>query len=617
MASNSNENLSGRPGLSRFTFYVIGLLAALLLVCGFISWNTRDAMTQLAFLRGQRKASKPGSSESALVDTRPWQMAQELAPMAVSAEEVQFSREAERLAGHEVDQAFASALHQAQVAAQHRALTGEALDLSHKISQLQAVVNSDQAHVQDLTQRAGQATQGNDELDLAKAQLGLDSDELADAQQDLARALGDDRIQIQQELTAHQDAVKKFESESTAQKKTAVATSRSYGTLAARLSAWLDQRARYNLIQQAQQQASSDAATLTAQHSRKEKQFGSGPAAPDGNADTASRMKAIQSRSMHSQMLGILDDRIQTHDQLATVYSRWAAQVELQHRIVLHLLMQSLSWVLSILICGFLLDALARRFLFQMHLERRRLHTLLIITKLSLEVVTGILVLLVVFGPPNQTPTIVGLTTAGLTVVLQDFIISFCGWFVLMGKNGIRVGDWVEINSVGGEVIDVGLFRTSMLEIGNWTDHGHPTGRKVTFMNSFAIKGQFFNFSTTGQWMWDELAVTIHPSDDTYAIVQMIHKAITEETEQESRMAEQEWVRLGHDGGLSQFSTAPAINLRPGLNGIDLMVRYITRANNRFEVRNRLYGRVIGLLHPVAENPPLKTVGLETVRTGE
>jgi hypothetical protein len=106
------------------------------------------------------------------------------------------------------------------------------------------------------------------------------------------------------------------------------------------------------------------------------------------------------------------------------------------------------------------------------------------------------------------------LTTAGLTLVLQDFIIAFFGWFVLMGKHGIRVGDWVEINGVGGEVTEIGLFRTTLLETGNWTDKGHPTGRRITILNSFAIRGQYFNFSTAGQWMWDEISVSLPPSDD-------------------------------------------------------------------------------------------------------
>ena len=94
-------------------------------------------------------------------------------------------------------------------------------------------------------------------------------------------------------------------------------------------------------------------------------------------------------------------------------------------------------------------------------------------------------------------------------MVFQDFILAFFGWFVLMGKNGIRVGDWVEINGVGGEVVEIGLFRTALLETGNWTDKGHPTGRRVTFINNFAVTGQYFNFSTAGQWMWDEISVNV------------------------------------------------------------------------------------------------------------
>jgi len=90
-------------------------------------------------------------------------------------------------------------------------------------------------------------------------------------------------------------------------------------------------------------------------------------------------------------------------------------------------------------------------------------------------------------------------------VALKDFIIAFIGWFVLMGRNGMRVGDWVEINGVSGKWwSSVCSHRT--LETGNWTDAGHPTGRRVTFTNAFATAGHYFNFSTAGQWLWDELS---------------------------------------------------------------------------------------------------------------
>src|SRR4029077_17088327 len=90
--------------------------------------------------------------------------------------------------------------------------------------------------------------------------------------------------------------------------------------------------------------------------------------------------------------------------------------------------------------------------------------------------------------------------------------------------NGIRVGDWVEINGVVGEVIEIGLLRTVLLETGNWTDTGHPTGRKVAFVNSFAIEGHYFNFSTTGQWLWDELQVEVGQGANPYPLVEAIHR---------------------------------------------------------------------------------------------
>ena len=217
--------------------------------------------------------------------------------------------------------------------------------------------------------------------------------------------------------------------------------------------------------------------------------------------------------------------------------------------------------------------------------------------------------LLVVFGAPSQVPTILGLGAAGLTVVFQDFILAFFGWFILMGKNGIRVGDWVEINGVGGEVVEIGLFRTALLETGNWTDKGHPTGRRVTFINNFAITGQYFNFSTTGQWMWDEITVNIPPALDPAKTIEAIHNTVMKETEKDAALAEQEWQNTTGHNGLSQFKATPSVDMRPASSGVDIVVRYVIRAGDRFETRNRLYQSVIDLLHnpQSAEEPQLTT----------
>ena len=62
-------------------------------------------------------------------------------------------------------------------------------------------------------------------------------------------------------------------------------------------------------------------------------------------------------------------------------------------------------------------------------------------------------------------------------------------------------------------------------------------------MNSFAIRGQYFNFSTSGQWMWDEISVNIPATDDIHTMVERIHEAVVKETEENAGIAEQEWKR--------------------------------------------------------------------------
>ena len=206
----------------------------------------------------------------------------------------------------------------------------------------------------------------------------------------------------------------------------------------------------------------------------------------------------------------------------------------------------------------------------------------------------GFVIAFVIMGVPAQMPTILGLAGAGLTVAMKDFIVGFFGWFVLMGRNGIRVGDWVEINGVVGEVIEIGLLRTVLLETGNWTDTGHPTGRKVAFVNSFAIEGHFFNFSTAGQWLWDELQVEVGQGANPYPLVESIQKLVEEETRGSAAQAEQEWKKSA--GYRKSLTVSPAIHLRPTASGVEMQIRYITSANERYATRSRLYEKIVGLL---------------------
>jgi len=266
-------------------------------------------------------------------------------------------------------------------------------------------------------------------------------------------------------------------------------------------------------------------------------------------------------------------------------------------------MMLSMALIAVIIIGVLLCDIAVRYFMVQPALEKAQLTTLRNVLELAIQVVGLLLILLVIFGTPRQMPTMVGLATAGLTIALQDFLLAFLGWFVLMGKHGIRVGDWVEINGVGGEVTQVGLFYTTLLETGNLADKGIPTGRRIRLINSFAIRGQYFNFSTAGQWMWDEITVNIPEAGSVDALIERIQESVMEETEENAGAAEKEWRSGAPGGSLSRYSTKPTVNMRPAASGIDVHVRYVTRASGRIEMRNRLYHRVLELLRAQTQAP--------------
>jgi small-conductance mechanosensitive channel len=523
-----------------------------------------------------------------------------VAALAVSAEELDLAREAERLADHEVDQAFAQSLRQAS--AETRELTGDALTLQKRVTELQQTVKQDQAQVAALTAKAGAAGPTGDDLDVAKAQLSLDQDELSDSMEDLARASGDHRGKIQQELTARQASMKKYDQQTAigGDGETAVVSTGQYKTLAGQIAEWWAQRTRMLLIDQAQQLAIADVAALTADHATLAPQaqaaVDSASAAKAAGESSSDRVKDLQRVATQQNIISILDDRLSAQQQLVTLYGRWHSQVELQHKMLLHLMLQSLTLIAAIVLLTILAGWVLQSAFDRMSQDRRQRQTLRTILNLGTQVLGLILVLLVIFGTPQQMPTILGLATAGLTVVFQDFIIAFCGWFVLMGRNGIRVGDWVEIDGVVGEAVEIGVFRTWLLETGNWTANGHPTGRRVSFLNGYAIHGKYFNFSTTGQWMWDEIKVSIPQGTEAYPMIDKIREATIKATEADAKMAEEEWKRVTHEQGSPQFSATPSVDMQPAAGGVDIVVRYVTRAGVRLETRNRLFEMVVGLM---------------------
>jgi Mechanosensitive ion channel len=559
---------------------------------------TRGVMAYLPFLQARKGSWTGAYVPPGVVDQRPWQTAATLAALAQSAEERKLAREAERLADHEVDQAFSQSLRQASL--ERPTVSGKALALQQRVSELEETIKNDQARIASLSAGAGtrpaSAVSNGSDLEIAKAQLGLDQNELTDSIEDLARESGDQRVKLQQELAARQAAMQQYrDSASKDDGKTAVASAEQYTTLAQQLSTWRSLRSRKQLIAQAEQLARADVAALTADQAKLKTEADSlgGKIAGESSSKRIDRLRQI---SAQKNIQSILNDRLGAQQQLAALYGRWGEQVEIQQKIVVHLILRSLAWIAAICLLVILAAWALQLALEKMVRDPRQKQTLETVLNLGTQLVGLLLILLTIFGVPRQMPTILGLATAGLTVVFQDFILAFCGWFVLMGPNGVRVRDWVEIDGVGGEVVQLGLFRTWLLETGNWTANGHPTGRRVSFLNGYAIRGKYFNFSTVGQWMWDEIKVSIPPGTGIHPLIKGIYEATVKTTEADAKMAEAEWKRVTHEEGSPQFSAMPSVNLRPAGPGVDIVIRYITRAGVRVETRNHLFAMIVELM---------------------
>jgi small-conductance mechanosensitive channel len=596
--------------------WAVAVLLLGLVALTFVALVLTRSSTGASLLGGKRQKGEAAASTGP-VDERPLAEARNLAPFARTDQEESLAAEALRLADHEVDLEFAQALRDAANAPPPA--TASASRLEDRVKTAQARVDADQAAVANFTRLSKQArgaAQARDQaqLELAQAQLSLDQDELADAHRDLTRSGGDEEAQLQQLLNEHEKS-QTHESESGGGSGAATETGGNNGatgatsatgssrSLLARLETWEAARNEEQMLASARAAALAKSTSLSRTHNALESKVQgeqAGTPAPGaasmGAAATASALSSVEQLRRDQQDLASFDKRIETAQELADVYARWLAAAQADAQAKLHRLIRSIFWVLLFLFLAMAAELLIARLFSGLSLDRKRLHTVRSVLHFTTRAIATVLILILIFGPPRQLGTILALAGAGLTVALKDFIVGFLGWFVLMGRNGMRPGDWVEINGVQGKVLEVGLLFTVILETGNWTDAGHPTGRRVTFINGFAIEGHYFNFTTTGQWLWDEVEIGLPLGVDPHPVLDALLKVATKETEENAKYAEQDWKRLMAASGMGAFSAAPVITVRPTDTGLNIVVRYIARADEREELRLRLYRAAFDML---------------------
>ena len=583
-----------------------------------------------------RTATPTGKNKHAadnvlLVDETPLRTAQQLAQQASNPEELELAKDALRVVNRELDLAYDGARHELK---EHPpTLNADAKEAKDRLEKAQKLLIAYQAQLDRLNDAVAKEKNPDKKDDLielrddAEADRDLAQDELDDAKGDFQRAGGDLDQRLQDAQQQHKQALQSTQ----ALPANPPAPPVQFG-LIHQYKSWMALHGTQMQLWRAKQDADNAAVSLTAKHHKLDAQLEaenentpelSGHAkkkktAPQtgtaGQPDAATAktnaqdIAALADRkwqlAARQEALSTYDKRIDSFKDLSDLYGQWIGSVAARQRVVVHQALIGVLIILVIGLAGVFFATLLDNVLGRLKMDRRQVQSLHTVAHVTVRAVAVLLILLVIFGPPGQLGTFLGLATAGLTVGLKDFIVGFIGWFVLMGKNGIRLGDWVEINGVTGEVVEIGPFHTVLLETGNWTDSGHPTGRRVTFTNSFAIEGHYFNFSTTGQWLWDELTVVMPAGKENYAIVDAIRKKVEDETRESGELAEQEWRRATNSREMSGFSAKPAISIKPVLGGVEMSVRYITRAHERYALRAKLNQAAVRLLGGPEESWP-------------
>ena len=616
------------------------VLVALLAAVAYGLWTTSPTASSV---RAQRAAAKaPAASAMPVIDQNTFLTAKRLARLATTAEEQPLAQAAVQLTDHELDLAFSAAIR--HIEAHPPVLSPEAVQIEERLLNAQKEQEHDAQEVKRLTAALAQAADADkaaiqDRLDLAQSQLELAQDEVQEADNDLLQAGGNLHQRIQMMQQEH-DATER----NAAATPVAAAPSRfgSLRGLVGQVRSWYAVHEKREALAAAQQHAADSAGQLAAERQQIAAELaaskqtvpelasrtarrapgasaavtaaGASPAsaAPAAKATAAvpgvtaggaglaggapTLLNITRQIAAEQHRLTLRDQRITARRRLADIYGRWDAIVAGQERAILHACLISVTIVLAAILLLQFADRWLEHLLGRARVDRRQLATLRNVVGVALQIVGVVVILLVLIGIPGQLGTMLGLAGAGLTVALKDFIVAFIGWFVLMGRNGMRIGDWVEINGVSGEVVELGMFRTVLLETGNWTDAGRPTGRRVTFTNSFATAGHYFNFSTSGQWLWDELSVMVPYDRDPHAVADAIQKEVTAATAPSTAQAEQEWRRAARGQGGAAFSAQPGIAVRPAAGGVEIAVRYVTRASERLALRARLYQAAVQLL---------------------
>jgi hypothetical protein len=287
--------------------------------------------------------------------------------------------------------------------------------------------------------------------------------------------------------------------------------------------------------------------------------------------------------------------------------ANWRGIIATQYKSALQTLGVRLIILAALLVLVYVAAELWRRGVMNYVQDSRRRYQLLLLRKIALWSLTVIIVAFAFASELGSIVTFAGLITAGLAVAMQSVLVSIVGYFFLIGKYGLRVGDRVQIGEVTGEVIELGLVRLHLMEIGGHGQLG-PTGRVVAFANSivFQVASGLFKQIPGVNFAWHELSLILPAGIDYVTAKDKLMTAVTtalkDSREEFLRQTKEiERTTAASFSGDSQ----PRVQLNFAGAGIEARIRYPVHLSNAAEIDDRVSQELIRAVAELTPHPSL------------
>ncbi len=190
-----------------------------------------------------------------------------------------------------------------------------------------------------------------------------------------------------------------------------------------------------------------------------------------------------------------------------------------------------------------------------------------------------------------------GVAGAGIAFALQEVIASIAGFAIIHFSNFYNVGDRVLVGGIKGDVIDIGILRTSLMEIGDWVDGDLYNGRMTRVANSFIFKEPVFNYSGDFPFLWDEVKIPIKTDGDFKYAREEFLKIITEIQGKYAKEAKEDWEKMTHKLMIEKAKVEPMISMSFDENWITFTLRYVVDYKARRSTKDKIFTEVLELIN--------------------